>query len=96
MSSLPVVPDFPDGLSEERDELSPLVTFDQVRTEKSIYTMILPAAKRRVHKLVYFQWGLVLVSAWSGRGRWCGVGEGSPVSKRTWCARVGGSKGRSR
>ena len=37
MSSLPVVPDFPDGLSEERDELSPLVTFDQVRTEKSIY-----------------------------------------------------------
>ena len=45
MSSLPVVPDFPDGLSEERDELSPLVTFDQVRTEKSIYTMILPAAK---------------------------------------------------
>ena len=60
MSSLPVVPDFPDGLSEERDELSPLVTFDQVRTEKSIQTMILPAAKRRGHKLVYFQWGLVL------------------------------------
>ena len=51
MSSLPVVPDFPDGLSEERDELSPLVTFDQVRTEKSIYTMILPAAKRRGHEL---------------------------------------------
>ena len=57
MSSLPVVPDFPDGLSEERDELSPLVTFDQVRTDKSIYTMILPAAKLRGHKLVYFQWG---------------------------------------
>ena len=34
MSSLPVhpaaVPDFPEGLSEERDELSPLVTVFQV------------------------------------------------------------------
>lgn len=36
MSSLPVVPDFPDGLSEERDELSPLVTFDQARRRRQL------------------------------------------------------------